>query len=110
MRYVFIVMALVLSLATASLCQSGRRTASPTPTPAPAPGTRSIASPVGYSESAPRPPRTVRPTAVPLSATVLAPAQNAKPDDTDSDTLKVETNLVTIPVSVYDRNGLYIPG
>jgi Ca-activated chloride channel family protein len=39
---------------------------------------------------------------------ILAPATNAKPD-TD-DVLKVETNLVTIPVSVYDRNGLYIPG
>jgi len=41
---------------------------------------------------------------------VLPPAQNAKNEDGDSDTLKVETNLVTIPVSVYDRNGLYIPG
>ena len=26
------------------------------------------------------------------------------------DIVKVETNLVTIPVSVFDRNGLYIPG
>ncbi|MBA2619645.1 MAG: VWA domain-containing protein [Acidobacteria bacterium] len=28
--------------------------------------------------------------------------------DGDEDIVKVETNLVTIPVSVYDRNGLYI--
>jgi VWFA-related protein len=39
---------------------------------------------------------------------ILAPATNAKPDS--DDVLKVETNLVTIPISVYDRNGLYIPG
>ncbi len=29
--------------------------------------------------------------------------------DGDEDIVKVETSLVTIPVSVYDRNGLYIP-
>lgn len=28
----------------------------------------------------------------------------------DEDVITVETNLVTIPVSVFDRNGLYIPG
>lgn len=28
----------------------------------------------------------------------------------DEDVLKVETNLVTIPVSVFDRNGRYLPG
>lgn len=28
----------------------------------------------------------------------------------DEDTITIETNLVTIPVSVFDRNGLYIPG
>ncbi len=27
----------------------------------------------------------------------------------DEDVVKVETNLITIPVSVFDRNGLYIP-
>lgn len=27
----------------------------------------------------------------------------------DEDTITIETNLVTIPVSVFDRNGLYIP-
>lgn len=29
--------------------------------------------------------------------------------DSDDEVLKVETNLITIPVSVFDRNGLYIP-
>ncbi|HSK73656.1 MAG TPA: VWA domain-containing protein [Pyrinomonadaceae bacterium] len=30
--------------------------------------------------------------------------------DADDDVIKIESTLVTIPVSVYDRNGLYIPG
>ncbi len=36
---------------------------------------------------------------------------NPKPviDGEGEDVVKVETNLVTIPVSVFDRNGLYIP-
>jgi VWFA-related protein len=29
--------------------------------------------------------------------------------DGDDDVLKIETSLITIPVSVFDRNGLYIP-
>ena len=28
---------------------------------------------------------------------------------TDEDAIKIETDLITIPVSVYDRNGVYIP-
>jgi len=43
-----------------------------------------------------------------MTPTILAPAIDAKEDT--GDIVKVETNLVTIPVSVYDRNGLYIPG
>ena len=38
-----------------------------------------------------------------------APAATAPPTEEDGDVLKIETNLVTIPVSVFDRNGLYIP-
>lgn len=74
--------------------------------------------PSQYSESKPRPPRIARtvdrfpgigdskntqiPSAVPAPPTI-----NPNPDD---EVLKVETNLITIPVSVFDRNGLYIPG
>src|SRR6476469_520792 len=106
------VLLLVLSL-TAS-AQSGRK-ASPTPTPA------SNQNASDYSESKPRPSRSTHfqerfpgiatPASSPQPAMtpgILPPATNAKEDT--SDTLKVETNLVTIPVSVYDRNGLYIPG
>jgi Ca-activated chloride channel family protein len=91
----------VLLLSLAAAAQSGRKgTATPTPV------TPDDAS--RYSESKPRPPRTIRPaTQMPA---VLPPALNAKADDPDSDIVKVETNLVTIPVSVFDRDGLYIPG
>ena len=38
-------------------------------------------------------------------------ASNSAPEDaSEEDVVKVETNLVNIPVSVFDRNGLYIPG
>ncbi|MBV9242840.1 MAG: VWA domain-containing protein [Acidobacteria bacterium] len=43
---------------------------------------------------------------IPVPATPDGPPQVVG----DSDVVKVETNLVTIPVSVFDRNGLYIPG
>jgi Ca-activated chloride channel homolog len=37
------------------------------------------------------------------------PAAANTPTSEDEETIKVETNLVTIPVSVTDRNGFYIP-
>ena len=37
-------------------------------------------------------------------------SQNAEVlSDSEDDVVKVETNLISIPVSVFDRNGLYIP-
>ena len=104
MRYLFAAFIFVLSVSLPAFPQSGRRTASPSPTPVRAADER-----VQYSESAPRPSRGNRSYAVPISPTILAPSKSSK-DDSDSDTLKVETNLVTIPVSVFDKNGLYIPG
>src|SRR4051812_31022929 len=94
--------------------QSGRRgTVSPTPAVPPA-----VEDPSSFSESKPRPSRQYQdrfpgmssPRNAPqptMTPTILAPASDAKEDT--GDIVKVETNLVTIPVSVYDRNGLYIP-
>jgi Ca-activated chloride channel homolog len=78
---------------------------------------------VGYSESAPNSARrlSVRPVARNIEKkdkktkktetkqpqTTNASATVAGADD--DEVLKVETNLVSIPVSVYDRNGVYIP-
>ena len=117
MRITVATLLVVLSVSVGALAQSGRKT-----NPQPTPGSPSASQdPSDYSESKPRPSRSVQfqerfpgiaiPTNTPqpaMTPTILAPATNAK-EDTD-DIVKVETNLVTIPVSVYDRNGLYIPG
>lgn len=102
--------------------QSGRRISGP-PSPAPTPvvierteATRptSATPSAGYSESLPNSPRSI---------SVRDRKQN-KPKETKSDdaskansgnatsgedeVLKVETNLVTVPVSVFDRQGLFV--
>ncbi len=108
MRIFYSIM-LVAVISSASFSQSGRRiTPEPTPTP------RAEES---YSETTPlkkRPPRVS-----PLFRNIGINADRAtsaetrpeliKPDEGE-DIVRVETNLITIPVSVYDRNGLYIPG
>ncbi|MGD9628352.1 MAG: VWA domain-containing protein [Pyrinomonadaceae bacterium] len=86
--------------------QSGRRV-TPTPTPA---VIRSETP--AYSESTPKP---KRPVWIPPSERYKKPVQNSpKPiadntADGEDGELRVETTLVTIPVSVFDRNGLYVP-
>jgi VWFA-related protein len=95
--------------------QSGRKA---TATPTPAPVNRKD-DPEQYSESKPKASRTVRIAdrfpgislggkAEPEAPKILAPSTGETKDD--EDTLRVATDLVTIPVSVFDRNGLYIPG
>lgn len=94
--------------------QSGRRV-SPTPTPE----VKAAEDESQYSESKPRANRReLPPDRFPgLSIGVKKPAApspspaSAAPEvRDDGETLRVETNLVTIPVSVFDRSGLYIPG
>ena len=99
---------------SAIAAQSGRRV---TPAPTPQEKVRSNDDPAEYSESKPRANRTERvgerfPGIGLGRAPAQAPAATpAAPDaKDDGETLRVETNLVTIPVSVFDRNGLYIPG
>jgi Ca-activated chloride channel homolog len=92
--------------------QSGRRIA-PTPTPAPVAAPSEAETP--FSESTP----IKKPTSLyPASKTVRKPAAAAQPkadnetqtvSDAEDEVVKIETNLITIPVSVFDRNGLYIP-
>lgn len=99
----FLAIAFLLSLSLVAFGQSGRRV-KPTPTPL-------VEKEAEFSESTPKP---KRPVWTPPSQRIN---QNqpvaAKPiEDTSSDLegeVKVETTLVTIPVSVFDRNGLYIP-
>ena len=107
---------LILWLGFISLpAQSGRRVA---PTPTPVAVSKDDAP--QYSESKPQPrrtgPITERFPGISLgtnrdtSEKTPEPAkiEESAPDD-DGETLRIETNLITIPVSVFDRNGLYIP-
>lgn len=105
--------ALLASLSVISIAaQSGRRVA-PTPTPVPV----SKDDPNEYSESKAKGTRATRPVE---RFPGIGDGSNAKPvlvapptatdGKDDGEVVRVETNLVTIPVSVFDRNGLYIPG
>jgi VWFA-related protein len=88
--------------------QSGRRIQA-TPTPA------TVRPDVPtYSESTPKP---KRPVWIPPSQRInqnkstaaAKPIADTTADGEDGE-VKVETTLVTIPVSVFDRNGFYVPG
>ncbi len=112
----------LLFLCSAIYSQSGRRVA-PRPTPVAEPEDKTPR----YSESKPNPRRVMRPSVrFPGIATGVGAQKQSKgeqapqrpntadatsPDTSDEEeTLRIETNLITIPVSVFDRNGLYIPG
>jgi hypothetical protein len=110
---VWIVIGSLFSISTA---QSGRKIAvEPTPEPSPAP-TQNAEIEIDYSESAPRNPRVRVPDFRNAGKRIAERAQQTvqtiqagQTEATDTELVKVETNLVTIPVSVFDRNGLYIP-
>ncbi|MEO5860640.1 MAG: VWA domain-containing protein [Pyrinomonadaceae bacterium] len=100
-----VIVAFLLSLSIVNFAQSGRRV-KPTPTPVP------DAREPEYSESTPKPKRPVWVSpAERMNQTAKVAAKPVADTSADSeDEVKVETTLVTIPVSVFDRNGLYIPG
>jgi hypothetical protein len=102
---------LLLCLISSNTAQSGRKAVAK---PKPTPEIVSADDPSQYSESKPHPPRTYRPSErFPGIGDSKATQTSAPPvaGDTkdEGDVLRVETNLITIPVSVFDRNGLYIP-
>ncbi|MBA2737762.1 MAG: VWA domain-containing protein [Pyrinomonadaceae bacterium] len=104
----------ILVFSTVLLAQSGRKGVI---TNSPPPSSETKQEP-DYSESAPKKPRPIysvpdyRNAGKRISA---KPPSNSQAQTTgeniafEDDIVKVETNLVTIPVSVFDRNGLYIP-
>lgn len=104
----------LLLLSTMSFAQSGRRVA-PTPKPTPSGQSRDVVP--QYSESKPNPPRRATfsdrfpgigdGSGKPVFTPQTDPTASEASDD---EVLKVDTDLITIPVSVFDRNGLYIPG
>lgn len=101
---------LIAIFASVGIAQSGRRiTATPTPVV-------KTETPDSYSETKPspqRPPRvisSIRSTTNDAAVPKNDSAQVAGTPVEDAETaIKVDTNLITIPVSVFDRNGLYIP-
>jgi VWFA-related protein len=110
MRITVAAITLLLALTLSSFGQSGRRIApQPKSTPS-APDSDSR----DFSESVPVKTRltpirpTLRQPQASTSEPASAPATSAPAADPD-DVIRVETDLVTIPVSVYDRNGLYVP-
>ena len=113
-RLPFIILFLLI-ISSMTFSQSGRRV-TPASTPAPA---AIIDGTTGFSESKPRTSRrTPRAERFPGIASSGNSQSSQSADVTiinpdikeDGEVLKIETNLITIPVSVFDRNGLYIAG
>jgi len=112
MRKICSVVALTLFLTALSIAQSGRKVA---PAPKATPQVNQESDQPEYSDSISVKTRInpIQPTLRPsdTASSPLPPDANpSAANDSESDVVKVETDLVTIPVSVYDRNGLYIPG
>jgi VWFA-related protein len=109
MKRIIMIGFVVLGLLSSGFGQSGRRITS-TPTPAP---TQAKDDTPDYSESKPQTPRPkyLKPALRNIDGSPHGQVSEPEPEIVDGDeVVKVETNLVTIPVSVFDRNGLYIPG
>ncbi len=99
-------------LSLSVFAQSGRRV-QPATTPE-----KSIEAPIDYSESTPQ---KKRPIYIPPSFRGVSRSESKDKTDSQQDVIpipqiedgeevvNVDTSLVTIPVSVFDRNGLYIP-
>lgn len=92
---------LLAVFAVVASAQSGRKV-TPTPTPTP------VQSPASYSESRALPTRKGR-VSPPAPQTDTA-AQKSEAPTANDDVLRVETDLITVPVSVYERSGVYVSG
>ncbi len=108
----------ILSFTSVAAAQSGRKiTPTPTPDQFESPKDPATETETVYSESKPLPKRAVMPLPdlrnVSDNDSKTKDRSNKKEievlSDSENDVVKVETNLITIPVSVFDRNGLYIP-
>ncbi|MGQ0541912.1 MAG: VWA domain-containing protein [Blastocatellia bacterium] len=110
MKVYFAVIIFLLFVSVSVFAQSGRRIAvSPTPAD-------KIEEPPAFSESTEQKKRPVRvmPSlrGLPSDAAKKVESSGQTPQpatDDGEEVVTVETNLVSIPVSVFDRNGLYIP-
>lgn len=113
MRKIVFTLLLIGLCALAAFAQSSRATRPrvvPTPTPEPRQTAPVLQNDTQTQPSAKRPPVLsgggVRPTSTPAPM----PAQKNEDAITDDEIIKVETNLVTMPVSVLDRDGRFVSG
>ena len=108
MKRLFVFLSVLLLLAATAFSQSGRRIKKPKPTPKPV-----VVSENSYSESRSYQPRRIFPKNYHLKKKKDAvPVPEKKEPELDEDgeeVIEVDSSLVKIPVSVYNRNGLYVP-
>jgi len=110
MRYLITPFFLVLLMSGLTFAQSGRKVKAPAPASTPAvevPADRS-----DYSESTPTTGPSYshkRPKAQADTPKTVQPAADNKASG-DEDVIRVSTDLVTVPVSVFERSGVYVSG
>lgn len=115
MRKIFFVLLCVSVFSFNALAQTTNPTR-PRVTPSPAPPTDSQTQNPTPSNQGKRPPvlqgDTKRTTPAPSSTPAVSPSPKISDDEVieDDEVIRVETNLVTLPVSVLDRNGRFISG
>lgn len=120
LRNVIWISLFVVVFAAVATAQSGRRIKS---APTPYPSEEKIEGEAGYSESSgsrsipifakSRNQKTKKASKKENSAKPAATETTVTDDsgiEVDDEVVRIESTLVTIPVSVHDRNGLYIPG
>ena len=104
----------VLVIAAISIplvAQSGRRVVRPTTPSAPASSTALADDDDKFSESQPtNGPSYARHKKTDKAVEVRPKTDTTVTESTGDDVIKVETSLVTIPVSVYERSGVYVSG
>lgn len=103
-RKIFTLALIYCILTVYSFAQSGR----PRPRTVPAPTPTTQGEPAQPSKPAERTAPTLGGISVKPSPT--PPAEEEEAVEDDGDVIRVETNLVTFPVSVLDRDGRFIPG
>ncbi len=124
MKKIFWFLLVILGLASLTFAQSGRRikpipgTASPTGTQKEIVTTEAtpiVTEEAGYSESAPNAPISIslrnRKSEKDKKNKEKAPpvATSAPPTQSDDDVVKIDTSLISIPVTIATRNGNYVP-
>ncbi len=99
------VLVFVLFCFSISFAQSGRKlTTAVTPIPV-----TKVEEEKDYSESRTYKARKIYPRNYGQSKGSIVPTLSPSDVSVDGDVINVDSSIVTIPVSVYDRNGLYIP-